>query len=104
VGSVDFGYLESFLGGDRAIAAEVLRLFRQQGEGWMESLARDDADGPTLAHTIKGAARGIGANGLGEICDRVEFGAEAERPQLRRELGAVLEAIDGYLARAASQT
>ena len=58
-GAVDFGYLETYAGGDLALVEEVLGLFRQQTEIWGPMLdpaseARRDAAG-----TVKGAARGL---------------------------------------------
>src|SRR6185369_7566967 len=100
VSSVDFAYLERFLSGDRAIVAEVLELFRRQGDGWLRALGEaqaNDGDRRALAHTIKGAARGIGANALGEACDTAEFGSADDLPAVRRALLDALAEIAAYL-------
>jgi HPt (histidine-containing phosphotransfer) domain-containing protein len=66
-------------GGDKQLAVEVLGLFREQGEVWLRLLAPDTPtqDFAIAAHTIKGAARGIGAWALGEVCGQAEAVANA---------------------------
>jgi hypothetical protein len=100
---VDFSYLEGFLGGDRAIVLEVLALFRQQAGEWAPRLESGpeaaDADWRALAHTIKGAARGIGANSLGDACHVAEFGEAGDLAAVRAELATVVAEIEAYQAR-----
>jgi hypothetical protein len=98
VGSVDFAYLEDFLGGDRAIALEVLGLFRQQAAAWTEGLAPANPDWRAVVHTIKGAGRGIGARALGEACETAEFGEASDLPAVRAALDAALAEIAAYEA------
>jgi len=93
---VDFAYLEGFLAGDVGVILEVLALFRQQAGGWLESLSQPVEGWRDVAHTIKGAGRGIGARALGDLADRAEFGGEQDVPALRAELLRVLEAVDAY--------
>jgi hypothetical protein len=95
---VDFSYLEGFVGGDRAIVLEVLALFRQQAESWDPGLTETNPDWRALAHTIKGAARGIGANPLGDLCQTAEFGQPADLAPVRVELAAAVAAIAAYVA------
>lgn len=74
-GAVDFAVLERMTGGDDAVAEEVLGLFVQQAEMWSAML---DPSGPAwrdAAHTLRGAAAGIGASELAEA------GAEAEQSE-----------------------
>jgi HPt (histidine-containing phosphotransfer) domain-containing protein len=78
---VDFGYLESFTAGDRQVIAEVLALFRQQAETWAGSLDARDPGWRDVVHTIKGAARGVGAKALGDICARAEADGEGGLPR-----------------------
>lgn len=72
--AVDRAHLDRMTGGDTGLAAEVLGLFREQAEVWLRLLSPDTAtqDWGVAAHTIKGAARGIGAWALGEICGQAE--------------------------------
>jgi HPt (histidine-containing phosphotransfer) domain-containing protein len=96
---VDFSYLEGFAAGDRQVVSEVLQLFQQQAGLWTAGLVADNAGWGDLVHTIKGAARGVGANALGDVCARVE----AEGPQalgdVREALAATMAEIAVYQAR-----
>lgn len=96
--AVDFGYLETYTAGDRQVIAEVLTLFLGQAEQWRAALV-DPRDGwRDLMHTVKGAARGIGANTLGDVADRAERSDAGQAPQVLAALADTMAAIDGYLA------
>ena len=97
---VDFAYLESFTAGDRAVILEVLALFRQQAALWAPRLDASHADWPDLVHTIKGAARGVGANSLGDLCARAEAEGPFALPAVKAGLAAVVAEITAYEARA----
>jgi len=101
-GAVDFAYLEAYAGGDLGVVEEVLGLFRQQAEMWLRLL---DPHAPgqgwrDAVHTLKGSARGIGANGLGAVCETAEqAGPDGQAPGLERvrdELDRVLADIAAY--------
>ncbi len=98
-GAVDFAYLEGFVGGDRAVVGEVLDLFRQQADGWVGALSAGNPDWADMVHTIKGAARGIGANGLGEICAHCEAHGPDGLAAVRSTLADVLTEIAAYQAK-----
>ena len=95
--SVDFAYLASYAAGDRQVIVEVLGLFQGQAELWAEQLADPGQDRRDLAHTVKGAARGIGATALGDVADLVEQGAADQVPALKAALDEVLGDIAAYL-------
>ncbi len=97
-GVVDFGYLEGFVGGDRQVVLEVLALFRQQAEAWTGSLDAADPGWRDLVHTIKGAARGIGANPLGDTCARAEAEGPSGLPAVQAALAAAVAEITAYQA------
>jgi HPt (histidine-containing phosphotransfer) domain-containing protein len=98
-GAVDFSYLESFTAGDVGVVLEVLDLFAGQARSQLEALSAGAPDGwREMAHTIKGAARGIGANRLGDLADKAEFGSESDLEPMRIELARVVAAIEGYRA------
>lgn len=97
--AVDFGYLESFTAGDRQVIAEVLALFQEQAELWLGRLDTAGDGWRDLAHTIKGASRGIGANALGDVADRAEHGDASLAPELRTAILDALADIEAYLAR-----
>lgn len=94
---VDFAYLESYVGGDRAIAAEVLVLFQAQAEGWRAALAAPGAGFRDVVHTMKGAAHGVGARALGDAAARAELEGAGQAPLVLEALDAALSEIDAYL-------
>lgn len=96
--AVDFAYLESFVGNDRGIVREVLELFRQQAQSWSETLEAERADWRDVAHTIKGAARGIGANALGDAAAAAEAGTPADLAAVKAALDQAMADIDAYQA------
>lgn len=98
-GAVDFDYLETFAAGDMQVVTEVLALFQGQAERWQAGLEAPAADWRDLVHTIKGAARGIGATTLGEVADRAERGDPSMAPEVRAALADALADIEGYLTR-----
>ena len=95
--AVDFGYLETYAARDMQVVTEVLTLFRGQAALWREQLDAPDAGWRDLAHTIKGAARSVGANALGDVADRAERGDLRLAPELQAALADALLAIDVYL-------
>jgi hypothetical protein len=95
---VDFGYLENYLGGDRSIVLEVVALFRKQAAGWTAGLDEANPDWRAVAHTVKGAARGIGANALGDACQAAELGDPASLPTARSALAQAVADIEAYEA------
>jgi chemotaxis protein histidine kinase CheA len=71
---VDFAYLEGFAAGDSTVIDEVLALFREQAALWTPMLDPAHPGWKDAVHTVKGAARGVGAFELGEVCERCEAG------------------------------
>ncbi len=64
--AIDLEHLARYTGGDRALNAEILRLFDGQVTEMVGQLhailaARDLKRWKEVTHTIKGAARGVGA-------------------------------------------
>jgi HPt (histidine-containing phosphotransfer) domain-containing protein len=98
-GAVDFAYLEGFTAGDRQVISEVLALFLQQAEGWTVSLRAADPGWGDVVHTIKGSARGIGANALAEACARAEAQGQGGLPAVREALAQTTAAIAAYQSR-----
>ncbi|HWT52364.1 MAG TPA: Hpt domain-containing protein [Caulobacter sp.] len=76
-GAVDFAYLEGFAAGDSGVIDEVLALFREQAALWTPMLDAGHPGWKDAVHTVKGAARGVGAFRLGEACERCEAGQES---------------------------
>ena len=74
---VDLDHLARYTGGDAALNAEVLGLFATQSAELLTQLAavmeaRDPKTWKEITHSLKGAARGIGAFGFGDAAARAE--------------------------------
>ena len=94
--AVDLAHLARYTGGDAALNAEILRLFDAQASELAHKLksiidARDAKEWKLATHTLKGAARGIGAFALGDAA------AAAEPVDLAdsRTTSAALESVLG---------
>jgi HPt (histidine-containing phosphotransfer) domain-containing protein len=94
--TVDFGYLESFAAGDQEVISEVLALFQQQAALWQPGLEATNPGWPDLVHTIKGAARGVGANLLGDACAKAEADGPAGLAAVRAALAVALTEMRAY--------
>jgi HPt (histidine-containing phosphotransfer) domain-containing protein len=72
--AIDVAQLEMMTGGDQALAAEALGIFRNQAELWGRLLdpAAEPSQWADAAHTIKGAAKSVGLMDLGDACGRAE--------------------------------
>jgi HPt (histidine-containing phosphotransfer) domain-containing protein len=100
-GVVDFAYLDAYVGGDVVIVEEVLNLFLHQVELWTPLLDPAHEGWRDAAHTLKGAALGIGAKALSEAAHDVEHsdeeGAETRIDNLKTELDKALLDVSAYL-------
>jgi HPt (histidine-containing phosphotransfer) domain-containing protein len=94
-GAVDFAYLEGFAAGDSTVIDEVLALFREQAALWTPMLDPAHPGWKDAVHTVKGAARGVGAFALGDVCERCEAGQES-LDGVRTALDAALMDIAAY--------
>ncbi|HEY9217667.1 MAG TPA: Hpt domain-containing protein, partial [Phenylobacterium sp.] len=65
-GAVNFRYLEDYTAGDAVVIDEVLAIFREQAQLWSAMLDPASEGWVDAVHTIKGAARGVGAFDLGD--------------------------------------
>ena len=107
---IDLAHLARYTGGEKAMNAEILRLFDGQISEMVGQLrgviaARDTKRWKEITHTIKGAARGVGAFSFGEAAAAAEpvDPANAERAsqavsRLAEEAMAVQDFIRQYLA------
>ncbi len=90
-GVVDFAYLEDFAAHDGDVIDEVLALFREQSQIWGALLTPEAEGWRDAVHTLKGAARGVGAFQLGDACQVCEAAGSGG-------LGAVHDALDAALS------
>lgn len=109
---IDLAHLDRYTGGEKAMNAEILKLFDDQIAQMVGQLravlaARDARRWKEITHTIKGAARGVGAFAFGEAAaaaEPVDPGnaerAHAAIARLSDEAMAVQDFIRRYLAAA----
>jgi HPt (histidine-containing phosphotransfer) domain-containing protein len=71
-GPIDDAHLERMTLGDIALEHEVLAMFSAQAVGLIGRLATLPPEGMTLAHTLKGSARAIGAFRVGDAAEALE--------------------------------
>ena len=107
---IDLAHLARYTGGDKALNAEILKLFDGQVTEMVGQLrgvlaARDTKRWKEITHTIKGAARGVGAFAMGDAAAAAEpidpangARADAAIARLSQEAMAVHDFIRGYLA------
>ena len=107
---IDLAHLARYTGGEKSMNVEILKLFDNQISemvGQLRSVmaARDAKRWKEITHTIKGAARGVGAFSFGEAAAAAEpvDPANSERAdqaiaRLSEEAMAVHDFIRGYLA------
>jgi HPt (histidine-containing phosphotransfer) domain-containing protein len=108
--AIDLEHLARYTGGERALNEDVLRLFDNQitamvGELHALIASRDGKRWREVAHTIKGAARGVGAFSMGDLAASAEPINPADAPaakdviaKLEREAQTVRSFIEAYLA------
>ncbi len=107
---IDLEHLARYTGGEMGLNTEILRLFDAQVTGMVAELEALLASGDAkrwreVTHTIKGAARGVGAFGMGEAAAKAEpvnpadqNEAKAAIVMLEREARTVHDFIQSYLA------
>ena len=103
-GAVDFKYLEDFTAGDGDVIDEVLSLFREQAAIWSSLLDPDGEGWRDAVHTIKGAARGIGACHLGDACALAEAEGPGGLDAVRNAMDAALGDVAAYAHERALQS
>lgn len=104
---LDGAHLHRYTGGDIALEVELYGLLRGQINSTLDALARTGEDAvlwQRLVHTLKGAARGVGAMALGDVCAHNEdrAGDPAALAAIRLVAGHTLAAIDTELERRAA--
>lgn len=92
--AIDVGHLNRQTMGDRSLEREVLELFRRQSRILLfrlEALTnpKERAD---VAHTLKGSARGVGANRVAFAADELERAAKSGEPT-GRALAELAESV-----------
>lgn len=99
---LDGAHLHRYTGGDTGLEIELYALLRGQILSTLDALVRcgdDEQLWRRLAHTLKGASRGVGAMALGEACAQAETRPldSAALTQVRDVANATIAAIDEAL-------
>jgi HPt (histidine-containing phosphotransfer) domain-containing protein len=104
-GPIDLAHLSRMTIGDESLEQEVLAMFSAQSAKLLDTLAAMPAEAGTLAHTLKGSARAIGAFAVAEAAGRLEAALAAgnDPTEALAELGDAVAlartAIDAMLRR-----
>lgn len=100
-GAVDFGHLEAYTLNDTVVMEEVLRIFQQQCDLWSPLLTTAHDGWRDAAHTIKGAAAGVGAGLLAAAAEAAERGdaegADLRLDKVRSAMNAAQHDVAAYL-------
>jgi HPt (histidine-containing phosphotransfer) domain-containing protein len=92
--AIDVVHLNRQTMGDRSLEHEVLELFRRQARVLLfrfEALT-SPSERADVAHTLKGSARGVGANRVAFAADELERSAKSGEPT-GRALAELAEAV-----------
>jgi HPt (histidine-containing phosphotransfer) domain-containing protein len=102
--AIDLNHLEQYICGDLALRDEILTIFDEQAALWIEQLdpSKDDDGWHDAAHALKGAARGVGAWEIGDLCEAAE-GLIGGAPEKVAKRQAILTQIGGKLSEAVTE-
>jgi len=83
---LDQDHLNQYTLGDDALATEILHLFTDQVDVYLDGLktAKDGLDWQQVAHGLKGSASAIGAWALADLAERAENGILSDVDQTRQ--------------------
>jgi HPt (histidine-containing phosphotransfer) domain-containing protein len=99
---IDLVHLARMTLGERSLEREVLQLFDRQATLLMARLQDAPAEAvPSLAHTLKGSARAIGAVHVARAAEMVEVTGKADPTDFGRafaELRSATEEACGFIA------
>jgi chemotaxis protein histidine kinase CheA len=105
VAAIDLEHLARYTGGERAIDAEILTLFDNQCRDLLDRLhnvaeAGDWQSWRETAHTLKGAARGVGAGPFADDATAAETASGDKESALAalRRLQASARAVHEFIA------
>lgn len=96
---IDLDHLARMTLGERELEREVLMLFASQADDLLARLEKIPREGASLAHTLKGSARGIGAFVVADAAEQLErrlrqgLSVTAEVVVLRQAIGSAQAAI-----------
>jgi HPt (histidine-containing phosphotransfer) domain-containing protein len=105
--AIDLDHLDRYTGGERILNEEVLRLFDCQCADLVAHLeaaaaGEDAAEWKLITHTLKGAARGIGANALADAAsdaERVDLQNKAALRKAAERIADCIGDVRAFIAR-----
>ncbi len=93
--AIDRGHLKQMTFGDRSLERELLELFDRQAVILIGRMrASDPAAVATLAHTLKGSARGVGAGAVARAAEATERAAGIDCTACTAAVDRLAAAID----------
>lgn len=92
---VDLVFLSSLSMGDRALETEILGMFAGQLPNYLSAVCMNDAPEHRMValHTLKGAAKSVGALQLSELAKKLEEDPALSNDDLLQEAERVAEFI-----------
>jgi HPt (histidine-containing phosphotransfer) domain-containing protein len=100
--AIDLDHLARMTLGERELEHEVLTLFAQQSTDLLARLEKLPREGASLAHTLKGSARAIGAFAVAETADNLEQRLRQGLP-VTAEVTALQQAVEAAVAAVAER-
>jgi HPt (histidine-containing phosphotransfer) domain-containing protein len=96
--AIDLDHLDRYTGGERMLNEEVLRLFDCQCSELVNHLeaaatSADASEWKLITHTLKGAARGIGATALADAAADAERISVTDKAALRTAAERIAQCI-----------
>jgi len=95
---IDLVHLARMTLGERSLEREVLQLFDRQATLLIARMRSQPAGIATLAHTLKGSARGIGAWRVARAAEIVELAPAADVGGALDQLAAAADEARGVIA------
>lgn len=94
---IDPNHLALYVGDDLGLRNEILAIFEDQLEYWLERLdpAMEDKDWHLASHTLKGASCGVGAWEIGKLSEKSEslVGDIENKSEQRKEMVITLHGL-----------
>lgn len=93
-GVIDLDHLDKYVAGDTALRDEILVIFSEQIETLKEQISEtaNNEDWKFVTHSLKGAARGVGAWALGDLSEEAEA-LIGDMPAKNEKRAAILVSI-----------
>jgi HPt (histidine-containing phosphotransfer) domain-containing protein len=99
----DQDHLARYIGSDEDLRTELLGLMKEQAKRCLDLMANanDRSSWRIAAHTLKGAARGVGAFALADACEAAEEMPEESWPCATLMVGQKITETEMAIAQAA---